>query len=273
MFGNRRSRSGSPPPRRDGRSSFSPSVMSPRAGDRGGLIGKESGKDEFGRDLRPEDMEEEVEEKKGIRSPSLSSPQGNEDGGTSQGGSGMNPMSATNSGAAAATATAIGASNEVVMGSGDVSGLDTFDFASFNPTDPGSWVELGNAFEITNGYLPSQEELMQLVMGQMMSVASTMGGMASGGFTDMDGTNSNVLDQGQVREKGFAEDAYGSGLDTYAVDSSAAVGMEYANPQAQNSNAWASQDSLSSPQEDDQGKGTGTGQMKKIGDRWIFVRQ
>lgn len=52
---------------------------------------------------------------------------------------------------------------------------------TFNPTDPSSWELLGKAWTKTHGSIPSQEELMQFVMGGM---AGTGGGAVAGGFDD-----------------------------------------------------------------------------------------
>ncbi|KAH9951631.1 hypothetical protein B0H21DRAFT_842455 [Amylocystis lapponica] len=43
-------------------------------------------------------------------------------------------------------------------------GLETFDASTFDPSSPASWVALGNAWSVTHGYIPSQEELMQFTL-------------------------------------------------------------------------------------------------------------
>ncbi|PIL24679.1 hypothetical protein GSI_12563 [Ganoderma sinense ZZ0214-1] len=49
--------------------------------------------------------------------------------------------------------------------SGGEGGLDTFDRAAFDPSQPASWEALGRAWATTHGRAPSQEELMQFVFG------------------------------------------------------------------------------------------------------------
>lgn len=61
-------------------------------------------------------------------------------------------------------------------GPSTVGGLDTFDWATFDYTSPASWETLGKAWNVSNGYLPSQEELMQFIA--MMS-ANMSGGAYS----------------------------------------------------------------------------------------------
>jgi protein NRD1 len=46
-------------------------------------------------------------------------------------------------------------------------GLDQVDFTTFNFSSPAAWEALGKAWKVTHGYLPSQEQLMELVVGRM----------------------------------------------------------------------------------------------------------
>jgi protein NRD1 len=50
------------------------------------------------------------------------------------------------------------------VSSAPVTGLYAFDFATFDFTNPSSWTALGQAWKVTNGYEPNQEQLMQFVM-------------------------------------------------------------------------------------------------------------
>ncbi|CAK9780502.1 unnamed protein product [Cutaneotrichosporon oleaginosum] len=54
--------------------------------------------------------------------------------------------------------------------------LETFDWASFNPGDGGSWASLGEAWRASTGREPNQMELMQFMVAQM----SGMGGAGTG---------------------------------------------------------------------------------------------
>ncbi|KAF9045663.1 hypothetical protein BDZ89DRAFT_133216 [Hymenopellis radicata] len=53
-------------------------------------------------------------------------------------------------------------------------GLESFNPHLFNPMLPDSWVALGKMWEVTNGYSPSQEELMQYMALIMMGHAPPM---------------------------------------------------------------------------------------------------
>lgn len=46
-------------------------------------------------------------------------------------------------------------------------GLEKFDLAVFDFSSPAAWEALGNAWKVTHGILPSQEQLMQFVMEKM----------------------------------------------------------------------------------------------------------
>ncbi|EUC54827.1 hypothetical protein RSOL_074910 [Rhizoctonia solani AG-3 Rhs1AP] len=64
-------------------------------------------------------------------------------------------------------------------------GLETVDMAVFNPADPACWANLAAAWQVTNGRAPMQEEMMMFVMGgaAAMGGAPAMGGTPSGGDT------------------------------------------------------------------------------------------
>ena len=60
--------------------------------------------------------------------------------------------------------------------------LDTFDRASFNPTDPTAWATLGQAWKASVGRDPNQMELMEwLATGMVGGFQSMMGGGGGGG--------------------------------------------------------------------------------------------
>jgi protein NRD1 len=52
------------------------------------------------------------------------------------------------------------------------SGLDQIDFTTFDFSSAAAWEALGKAWEVTHGSLPSQEQLMQLVVGRMAQAGS-----------------------------------------------------------------------------------------------------
>jgi protein NRD1 len=96
-------------------------------------------------------------------------------------------------------------------------GMESFNFATFDPTAPTSWEALGNAWQVTNGYVPSQEELMQFVMsayGQpqqaMQSAGATMDPTSSAGaYEGHNGYNTEKVGwQGPYQGRGRGRGAY-----------------------------------------------------------------
>ncbi|TFK91455.1 hypothetical protein K466DRAFT_320457 [Polyporus arcularius HHB13444] len=91
-------------------------------------------------------------------------------------------VSASTSLSPSTSARPLGASASATRG--DV-GLDAFDRSSFDPSQPDSWVALGKAWMVTHGSMPSQDELMQFVMGRVPlppSVSGSSAGPSQNGY-------------------------------------------------------------------------------------------
>ena len=61
-------------------------------------------------------------------------------------------------------------------------GLDKFDMSTFDFTASSSWEALGKMWEVTYGYMPSQEELMQFVMSGGVIASAAAAGMIPGQY-------------------------------------------------------------------------------------------
>lgn len=59
--------------------------------------------------------------------------------------------------------------NAKAAGGGTEGGLETFDFAAFNFGEPASWEALGKAWQVSYGSAPTQEQLVTLLMGNASS--------------------------------------------------------------------------------------------------------
>ncbi|TCD71752.1 hypothetical protein EIP91_005518 [Steccherinum ochraceum] len=107
----------------------------------------------------------------------------------------------THSGPSPVTATPSTSSPSLVTPSSSSGGggLDSVDMSTFNPTDPSSWETLGKAWTETHGSMPSQEELMQFVMGGM---AVTGGGAMTGGYSDSAQNQYGMQQQQQPESQG-----------------------------------------------------------------------
>jgi protein NRD1 len=289
-----RSRSRSPPPRnRMGGSGsrreskpYSPSGRSVESiTQSGATVGPE--KDEFGRDIRPMSVDGDNEPL--VIAPSSSAQ--NTSSGISlekQGGIVGAPIptyvepdtasGSTNTKLKPANSGQIGVATASMQSlpiatyeSRDVDGgggLQNFDFTKFEFTSPASWEALGKAWQVTNGYFPSQEELLQLVM-MSTGVAAIAGGISGGteGDTfhaDQDRSeqwpnDKGASKQGQNWDSGGAEEtAYETITDSWGVS-------------AKSENSHGADENQIVPVVADGSVGS-SGKMQKVGDRWIFVR-
>ncbi|KAF8216614.1 hypothetical protein K438DRAFT_1703646 [Mycena galopus ATCC 62051] len=193
----RRSRSKSPPPRHPGRRErdvrpYSPprrpslaSLPTPR--DPPARAAPEPGKDEFGRDIRPASPSPEpsmngiqaqptqptqpspppaapppVVRTETVEPPPAAALTSNHDQMS------LTPSVDANTSSRAPDAAVV-VSNKIPS---QQQGMENFSLATFDFTAPSSWEALGKMWQVTNGYLPSTEQLMAFVMS---------GGVMSGG--------------------------------------------------------------------------------------------
>jgi protein NRD1 len=168
-------------------------------------------------------------------------------------------------------------------------GMENFDPATFNFTSPADWEALGKMWQVTNGYLPSTEELMQFVMTSTISQAMPDPNMSSQDFQPNSFTSGAGRGRGGGRG-GFpgGRQAYGNGRGMHSEGGSV---YGYAN-QTQNTDAIVlgegtplnrdiSHPSSNGKEQWDQSSNQGPidanstsagGRMQRIGDKWVFVR-
>ena len=269
----------------------------------------ESGKDEFGRDIRPESPDQEPPSHITHSRPTMASASvpGPSSVASIDDGSEHPTDRSSALGQTASTSTAP-TSSPTDSAQNDV-GLDAFDITTFNPTEASSWEALGKAWTATHGYAPSQEELMQLVMGNMMAVANqyemqmqqqpqqqgiqtwtsddepqnwnrgqTSRGRGRGSFTHGNSRGGGQWGHsGDRREDDRGTDAVtlGGGDDNDVNMSGYNGGYEggWGDDQQQYGGNWsgggADQDYASQRDRNDEGPG---GRMQKVGGKWVFVR-
>ncbi|TFK48550.1 hypothetical protein OE88DRAFT_1664435 [Heliocybe sulcata] len=160
-------------------------------------------------------------------------------------------------------------------------GLDDYDFSTFDPTLPASWEALGKAWQVTNGYQPSTEEIMQLVMAKTMSGTDPMAAQA-GMVTQGEQWGTGGWQQPVVAGKGGTNTApqWPSGNGTND-------GHSYGNVRAQDERPYGGQDmsvmeagevaeeaatGLGDAEDAEEGSVASRGRMQKVGDRWVFVK-
>ncbi|KAF9563095.1 hypothetical protein CPC08DRAFT_761044 [Agrocybe pediades] len=302
---NGRSRSRSPPSRYGGRKDsryFSPprrnvSAPTTQFGQRKVSQEPEPGKDEFGRDIRPESPTESTDTiRTNTKSPSRPSippssptrsnvvpaaPIPNTETSDSSVDTVITPGLTTNNPSVSAEASSAQPSAPTAG-----LGMENFNPSTFDYTSPTSWEALGKMWQVTNGYLPSTEELMQFVvsgfsMQPTLSAEATThalepnhmfhnGGRGGGrGGFSFAGPGRGGSARGNVRTNmpegnGWARNnqatdavVLGGGndeVDQYAVKSTVfATGQDAHNPTSSNATAG--------------------GRMQRVGDKWVFVRE
>lgn len=182
---------------------------------------------------------------------------------------------------------------------GATGGLEAFDWNTFDYTSPASWESLGEAWNASHGYLPSQDELMQYFMMISSSMGSTY--PVSGQY-DMQqnqqwagqqqqswgrgrggrGRGRGYGDYGQSHSYGYGNGRGGSrgpgrGFDQ-ETDALTLVGGDDTPPYGgpQDGQGWQEEggyDAHQPPMEDvDEDAGGNGGRMQKLGDRWVFVK-
>jgi len=173
-------------------------------------------------------------------------------------------------------------------------GLDKFDITTFDFTLPSSWEALGKKWQVTCGYSPSQEELMQFVITSGASLASGMptaetttqtNGYASTQWNAGGGSAGGASGRGGRGRGGFARGGRGHG--NYRGNGHASYASAHAHSSFQDHSdaVVLGGDDVQSGggfQDDGdidianlmqgEGSGSGGGRMQRVGDRWMFVK-
>ena len=158
-------------------------------------------------------------------------------------------------------------------------GLDAFDISTFDPTSTESWQALGQAFQVTNGYVPSQEELLYLVMSSMDPMMGTgMEAMNGSEVTNTVGTNDLrdiPMTNGMRDSEGVSQwsvDASYTGMNSHRSDA-VVLGLA-ANDRLDKETTTTNRvvDTLTTSEGPGGEPNTSGGRMQKVGDRWVFVR-
>jgi len=151
-------------------------------------------------------------------------------------------------------------------------GMESFDLGKFDYTSPTSWEALGKMWQVTNGYLPSTEQLMQFVMTSASGLSEMSPATANQEFTTS--SIANGMATGGGARGGFlgapGRGGYGNGRSgmaycdaTDAVVLGGGLGEEQsAEPKGISSLSGQGESALVSS----------SGRMQKVGDKWVFVR-
>lgn len=175
-------------------------------------------------------------------------------------------------------------------------GMESFNIATFDLTSPASWEALGKMWHVTNGYLPSTEELMTFVMPMF---AANAGGIsqATPSATGMNNHESPkaTIPTGPARGFGRGRGTFGRGrgggvyghahgrqneapwgYNDYSQTDAIVLGggnMDTNDKMQQSPTNYVQGHDTAVPiANDEQGSGQGGGRMQRVGDKWVFVR-
>jgi len=153
-------------------------------------------------------------------------------------------------------------------------GMESFDLGKFDYTSPASWEALGKMWQVTNGYLPSTEQLMQFVMTPASGLSDMTSATASQEFTTT--SIADGMATGGRAKGGFlgapGRGGYGngrSGMAYYDANATDAIvlggGMdEGQSVESKGTSSFSGQNESPSV--------SSSGRMQKVGDKWVFVR-
>ncbi|KAL0065838.1 hypothetical protein AAF712_007141 [Marasmius tenuissimus] len=142
-------------------------------------------------------------------------------------------------------------------------GLEHFDPTTFDFTSPMAWQTLGEMWQVSNGTMPSAEQLMQFVMSMGMAAMNPQANGMGQDWNQSAGWNNGSAYQSEPQSRGRGTWAGRGG------HSSRGRGgyNSYGGGQSE-ARVVAGEDSSAL---NDNNSGTG-GRMQRVGDRWMFVR-
>ena len=267
-----------------------------------------NGKDEFGRDLRPQSPNELAPSPQSHTAAAQSPPPS-----SSVPDSLVNDATEIDSQGTRRATSSTGQASQTEQAQLDTEGestvpnlgLDAFDIASFNPTDPSSWVALGKAWTVSHGSMPSQEELMQYVMsGGMMGMHPMSGqydiqqqgqwgeqeqcwddtqqwngskgrGRGRGGFHRGNSRGGSLgYSGGSYGDRDTDAVTLGGGGDQDSYDSRCGEDTSWKDSSNQRDETYAGDHQVQGEQLESVASSGGgrAGRMEKVGDKWVFVR-
>jgi len=247
-------------------------------------------RDEFGRDIRPQ-SQEDVNEEHVQPSNEPASVEQNMPASAIAGNQILSVPQQTSS----ATANTSTQTHNPPAAVTSQPGLDKFDMSTFDFTASSSWEALGKMWQVTYGYLPSQEELMQFVMSGGVIASAAAAGIIPGQYQ----TGMTTIEQGwlQSGEQWAGPSAGGLGVGypnrgggpgygnvngrnnqqhrggymTYQQNSDAII-LGGGDTSSENDSMQVESPPSAVQASPPSGDGESPGRMQRVGDKWIFVR-
>lgn len=234
------------------------------------------GKDEFGRDIRPESHNSPAHTNSltypPISPPSILDPRKSPIEASNGPHSTLdeNPVSLLSSNKIPSTASGTLDSDSNIS----ELGLESFNPATFDYTSPTSWDALGKLWQVTNGCLPSQEQLVQFIIscgtGQQMAPTFQPSNQS---FNQQNYTPFRGRGRGRGFSRGHGGSGYGNGRVDFdgwgKEDDSQTCAIVLGGGEDDDGGNASSDHGISEPSA--QSSVANAGCMQKVGDTWKFV--
>lgn len=153
-------------------------------------------------------------------------------------------------------------------------GLENFSLATFDFTAPSSWEALGKMWQVTHGYLPSTEQLMEFVMSGGAAVVASQQQQQQpewNGGPGWGGIQTGPQPRRGARGRGGFSRGRGYGGGNFARD-----GERWQSDMGETDAivlGGGDTDAMMVESADSSEKGGGLGgRMQRVGEKWVFVR-
>jgi protein NRD1 len=151
-------------------------------------------------------------------------------------------------------------------------GMENFSLATFDFTAPASWEALGKMWQVTHGYLPSTEQLMQFVMaGGVGAVATQQPQQQAADWTGSQNWGANQTMQPRRGGRGRGGFSRGRGFGGARDNQERGWHSDMGETDAIVLGGGDDDGMVVDAGQSDTGGGPG-GRMQRVGEKWVFVR-
>jgi len=147
--------------------------------------------------------------------------------------------------------------------------MENFNPATFDFTSPSAWEALGKMWQVTHGYQPGAEQLMQFVVAAQATLATSCDWSAASAQGSGNLNKGNDIGRGRIGGgpygNGITRNGHGKwtnndtnhGTDAVVLGGGSSPSTSVDIPDPSQKPQW----------------GGGGGRMQKMGDKWMFIRE
>ncbi|KAH9479400.1 Protein NRD1 [Psilocybe cubensis] len=156
-------------------------------------------------------------------------------------------------------------------------GMDHFNYSTFDYTSPSSWEALGKMWQVTHGYLPSTEELMQFVMSTGMKNSNGAFDATNQSSEAMHPSSNNGRDnRSDVLPRGQGANVYGDNRNFHGpgslVSNKTSQGIYTGTKYSSGGDHFVREQPVGKQENSEPSNPSNSGKMQRVGDKWVFVR-